>query len=210
MYLPFLGLILVCLEFLRHLRISQAAWVGAAVLAVCSVLTYQRSTLWANPVALWQDAADKSPRKWSPHFWLAHALYESNMCPQAAQAFEAASRLQQPAFDLLLDWGLALDCAGNWQDALVKLQQSSTLQTSAHVESQIGMVYAKHSKWQEALAALAQAERIDPNFEMTYVYRGQIFQSIGNKTAAAIEYKRALALNPLNSAARDLLNGVSQ
>jgi tetratricopeptide (TPR) repeat protein len=210
MYLPFLGLALVCLEFLRRLKASQAVWAGAAILAVCSVLTYQRSAVWASPVALWQDAADKSPRKWRPHFQLASALYESSMCSQAASAFEAASRLEQPSFDLLLDWGLALDCAGNWQDALVRLQQSSTLQPSAHVQSQIGMVYAKHQKFEEALAALAQGERIDPSFEMTYVYRGNIFEAAGDKAAAAMQYQRALALNPLNSAAREALARVSR
>ena len=210
MYLPFLGLVLVCLEFLRRLKVSQAAWVGAAVLAICSVLTYQRSSVWANPVALWQDAASKSPQKWRPHFQLASALSESGDCADAAKAFDAASRLAPPSFDLLLDWGLALDCAGDWQDALVKLQQSSTLQPSAHVQSQIGMVYAKHRKWEEALAALAQAERIDPNFEMTYVYRGGILEATGDKAGAATQYKRALALNPLNSVARDALARVSQ
>jgi tetratricopeptide (TPR) repeat protein len=210
MYLPFLGLVLVCLEFLRRLRVSQAAWAGVAIVTVCSVLTYQRSAVWANPVALWQDAANKSPRKWRPHFQLASALYESNMCRDAAQAFDTASRLEQPAFDLLLDWGLALDCAGDWQDALVKLQQSATLQPSAHVQSQIGMVYAKHNKFEEALVALAQAERIDPSFEMTYVYRGKIFEATGDKVAAATQYQRALALNPSDSDARGSLARVSQ
>jgi protein O-mannosyl-transferase len=198
MYLPFLGLTLVCLEFLRRLKVSQAAWVGAGVLAVCSVLTYQRSAVWANPVALWQDAANKSPRKWRPHFQLASALYESGNCAEAAKAFDAASRLAAPAYDLLLDWGLALDCAGNWQEALVKLQQSSTLQPSAHVQ------------WADALSALSQAEQIDPTFEMTYLYRGKIFEKTGNKVAAATQYQHALALNPLDSDARDSLTRVSQ
>ena len=105
---------------------------------------------------------------------------------------------------------MALDCAGDWQDALVKLQQSATLQRSAHVQSQIGMVYAEHSQWDAALAALAQAQAIDPNFEMTYVYRGKIFEKTGDKAAAAAQYQRALALNPLNSDARDSLTRVSQ
>ena len=210
MYLPFLGLLLVCLEFLRRLKVSHAAWAGAAILAVCSVLTYQRSAVWANPVTLWQDAANKSPRKWRPHFQLASALYESGNCADAAQNFEAASRLEKPAFDLLLDWGLALDCAGDWQNALVRLQQSSALQPSAHVQSQIGMVYAKHNKFDEALAALALGEKFDPNFEMTYVYRGNIFEATGDKAAAAAQYQRAIALNPSNSVARDALARVSR
>jgi len=210
MYLPFLGLVLVCLEFLRRLKISQMAWTGAIILAICSVLTYRRSEVWANPVALWQDASNKSPRKWRPHFQLASAQYESGNCQDAAQSFEAASRLEQPSFDLLLDWGLALDCAGDWQDALVRLQQSATLQPSAHVQSQIGMVYAKHNKFEEALAALAQGEAMDPNFEMIYVYRGKIYQATGDNAAAAEQYRRALAINPYNADARDALGQVSR
>ena len=117
MYLPFLGLVLVCLEFLRRLKVSQAAAAaGVAILAVCCVLTYQRSQVWASPVALWQDASDKSPRKWRPHFQLASAFFESGNCPWQRQHSEAASRLpEQPAFDLLVDWALALDCEGDWQ-----------------------------------------------------------------------------------------------
>lgn len=209
-YLPFLGLILVCLEFLRRLKISQAAWAGGAIVAVCALLTYQRSAVWASPVALWQDAAAKSPQKYRPAFQLASAFYESGNCPQAAQAFESASRLEKPVFDLLVDWGLALDCAGNWQNAVAKLQQAFQMQPSAHILSQIGMVYAKHNRLQEALDTLAQAEQMDPHFEMTFVYRGNIFEATGNKTAAAIQYQRAVTLNPQNPVARDALARVSQ
>ena len=111
MYLPFLGLVLVCLEFLRRLKVSQATLVGRRDLTACSVLTYQRSAVWANPVALWQDAAIKSPQKWRPRYQLAFALMEVGSCQEAAANFEAASRLEQASFDLLLDWALALDCA---------------------------------------------------------------------------------------------------
>jgi tetratricopeptide (TPR) repeat protein len=210
MYLPFLGLVLVCLEVLRRLKISQAAWAGAAIVAVCSILTYQRSAVWASPAALWQDASNKSPQKWRPHFQLASALYESEHCPEAAQAFEAASRLEQPAWDLLVDWALALDCEGKWQDAIAKLQQAFQIEHSAHIQSQIGMVYAKHNKWDDALTALAQAQAIDPAFDMTYVYRGNIFEATGDKAAAAAQYQRALALNPSNSVAQDALARVGR
>jgi len=210
LYLPFLGLVLICLEFLRRLKWSRIVGAGIAILAICSVLTYQRSQVWASPIALWQDAATKSPRKLRPRFQLASAFYESGNCAQAADTFEAASRLEHPAFDLWVDWGLALDCAGRWQDAVAKLQQASMLERSAHIQSQIGMVYAKQSKWQEALAALEQAEKIDPRFDITYLYRGNIYEAAGDKAAAAAQYQRAIALNPVNQVARDALVRVSQ
>ncbi len=210
LYLPFLGLTLIVLELLRRFKSSSAIGAGVAVLTVCSVLTYQRSAVWASPVALWQDAAEKSPRKYRPHFQLASAYFESGDCAPAARAFEEASRLAPPDYDLFVDWGLALDCSGNWQEAVAKLQQAFAIQPSAHIESQIGMVYAKKAKWDEALAALAKAEQLDPKFEMTYVYRGGVFESTGNKAAAAEQYRRALAINPLNPAAKEALARVSQ
>jgi protein O-mannosyl-transferase len=210
LYLPFLGLVLICLEFLRRLKWSQAAWAGIAMLGMCFVLTFERTQIWASPLTLWQDAVVKSPRKFRPRFQLAYAFYVAGNCPQAASTFEEASHMEPPGFNLLVDWALALDCEGKPQDALAKLQQASMLERSAHVQSLIGMVYARQSKWTEALAALAQAERIDPAFDGTYLYRGNIFEAGGDKAAAAEQYRRAVTLNPSNQTARDALARVSQ
>ena len=83
MYLPFLGLVLVCLEFLRRLKIRRrpGSGVGYPRRSVpCSRISAAR----CGPVrsALWQDAATKSPQKWRPHFQLASAFYESGNCPR--------------------------------------------------------------------------------------------------------------------------------
>ena len=210
LYLPFLGLVLICLEFLRRLKWSQMVGAGVAILAVCSVLTYQRSQVWASPIDLWKDAAAKSPKKWRPRFQLAYAYYDAGDFARASDAYEAASHLEPPGFNLLVDWALALDAQGKPQEALIKLQQASMLESSAHVQALIGMVYAKQSKWQEALAALERAEKIDPRFDVTYLYRGNIYEAAGDKASAAAQYQRAIALNPVNQAARDALARVSQ
>ena len=210
LYLPVLGLVLICLEFLRRLKWSQMVGAGVAILAACSVLTYQRSQVWASPIDLWKDAAAKSPKKWRPRFQLAYAYYDAGDFARASDAYEAASHLEPPGFNLLVDWALALDAQGKPQEALIKLQQASMLESSAHVQALIGMVYAKQSKWQEALAALERAEKIDPRFDVTYLYRGNIYEAAGDKASAAAQYQRAIALNPVNQAARDALARVSQ
>src|SRR5579864_4610447 len=184
LYLPFLGLLLICLEFLRRLRTEQIVWGGAAVVVACAMLTYQRSQVWASPLALWQDAVAKSPRKMRPRFQLAYEYYQQGqnygpgegrmLCQQAAGNFEAASKLAPLTYDLLVDWALALDCAGRDDEAIYKLQQAELLENSAHVHAEMGMIYAKSGRVQEALQELAQAEKINPRFEMTYVYRGNI------------------------------------
>ncbi len=72
------------------------------------------------------------------------------------------------------------------------------------------MVYAKHNRTQEALDALAAAESVDPRYEMTYVYRGNIYEQSGDRVAASREYRRAVDLNPANQVARDNLTRVSR
>jgi type IV pilus assembly protein PilF len=73
------------------------------------------------------------------------------------------------------------------------------------VYSQIGMEYAKLAQYTQALDALDQAVKLDPNFGMTYVYRGHIFALQGNKPRAATEYQKALEIDPHNQAARDAM-----
>lgn len=209
-YLPFLGLTLVCLEFLRRLNIAQLTTTGAVVLLICTALTYQRSRVWSSSIALWEDTVAKSPQKWRPRFQLAHAFYEEGQCPQAVQNYEQASKLGPTDVPLLVDWALALECTNRWTEAIQKLEQASTLEPTAHVFSQIGMVYAKHQKYSEALAALLKAEKADPSFEMTYVYRGNIYEVGGDRAAAAREYQRALQINSGNQPAREALGRVSR
>ena len=204
MYLPFLGLALIALEFLRRLRVEQAIGAGAVVLAICAALTYQRNQVWASSMALWQDTAAKSPQKWRPRFQLGYAYYEAGRCGEAAPEYEAASKLSV-TYELLSDWAISLDCAGRAADAIPVMQRALEVENNAHAHAVLGSLYAKTGKRDEALAELNKAETLDPAFEMTYVYRGIVYELGGNKAAAAEEYKHALRINPSNQAARDAL-----
>ena len=95
---------------------------------------------------------------------------------------------------MLIDWGLAYDCASEPDAAIAKLREAAALDPKAHVYTQIAMVYAKQSRWPEALEALAQAEKLDPNYAITYYYRGGIRAKTNDFAAAVADYQRALAL----------------
>jgi protein O-mannosyl-transferase len=210
LYLPFVGLIFIALEFLRRIDLRQATWVSTAILAVCAVLTYQRSEVWASPLALWEDSVAKSPAKYRPRFQLAYAQFELSHCAESAQSYEKASQLGPVDDQLLIDWALALDCANRPDEAVAKLRQALQFRPSAHVYSQIGMIYAKRGRTQEALAALDEAEKINPRYEMIYVYRGNIALQAGDRAGALREYQHAVDVNPSNQAARDALVRVSR
>ena len=63
------------------------------------------------------------------------------------------------------------------------------------------MIYGKNGKYAEALEALAMAATIDPRFDMTYVYRGDVHLAAGDPAAAVQDFRQALAINPQNQPA---------
>jgi tetratricopeptide (TPR) repeat protein len=205
MYLPLIGLLFMAIDFLNRVhptRKSLAAGL-AAVLLISGILTWNRNHVWSSSTALWEDTVAKSSNKARPHFQLAYAYYNENRCQEALPHYEAARRLEQPEPALFIDWALALDCAKRPADALAKLEQAAAIKKDAHVYSLIGMMHGKAGRRDEALSALEMAVKLDPNFDMTYVYRGNVYATAGQFDLAAAEYSRALAINPANGLARD-------
>lgn len=209
LYLPFIGLLFIAVEFLRRWRISKNALITvlAAVLVTEAAATYQRNETWSTPIDLWTDTVAKSPKKLRPRFQLAMAYFQTGHYPEAIEHFEKAAQLEPPNFDLLLDWALAYDGVGKPAEAIAKLREAANIEKSAHVYSQIGMEYGKMGQYPQALDALATAIQLNPNFMggISYVYRGDVFSAQGNKQQAAEEYRHALAIDPGNQMARDKL-----
>ena len=209
MYLPFIGLLLVTVGLLRRWKTTRGTLVTAlgVVLLVEAGITFQRNQLWGNAIDIWKDSVAKSPSKVRPRFQLAYAYYSAGRCDNAVTEFGLAAQQEKPDYSLLIDWALAYDCAGNPSAAIDKLMQAAAVEPSAHVYSQIGMEYAKQAKYPQALDALETAAKLDPNFYMTYAYRGNVYYLQGNKARAAEEFRRALAIDPQNETA---LKGLAQ
>ncbi len=90
MYLPFIGLLFITVEFLRRWKVSRNALIGALalVLVVEGALTYQRNLLWGNAVDIWKDTVSKSPAKYRPSFQLARVEYDAGACSDAVEQYQ--------------------------------------------------------------------------------------------------------------------------
>jgi tetratricopeptide (TPR) repeat protein len=211
LYLPFLGLLLVAFEGVRRIRWSVPALAGAglAVTAVLAAATYQRAGVWGDPLALWTDAVAKSPRKARPHFQYAFALFERGRCPEAVKAFEETAKLQPPAYDLLIDWGLALACAGQDDAALAKFREAVQLEPQAHGYAMIAMLLLRKRDVAGALAELDAADRVQPGSDIAAFYRGAAYEMQGDAAQAVAAYRRAVQSNPRNQPAQEALARLS-
>ena len=204
LYLPFIGLLLVILEFLRRWNPSRNEMIGVlgVVLLLEGAATYRRNELWGNKIAMWQDTVQKSPRKFRPRFQLAYAYYLAGRCKESAREFQYAAAMESPRIDLLVDWALAYDCAGNWQAAVEELRHAASIQETAYVYQLMGNEYGKLGRHPDALDALDTSLRIDPNQWETYYLRANVYQEVGNKLQAVDDLRHALALDPAYLPAR--------
>ena len=199
LYGPMLGFLMIVLDLIRRVRFNRQALAAfAAVPVVLACLTYARASLYGSDIAIWADSVSKAPSKMRPRFQLGYAYYKAQRCPEAVQEFEKTARLEKPDIRLLVDWAQALDCVGKPDDAVAKLNQAAMMERSAHVQSQIGMIRGKQGRMDDALAALDAAEKIDPGFAMTYVYRGNVYLVRGERAKAREQFQRALQLEPSN------------
>lgn len=210
LYFAMLGLLLIVVDVLARLKVDrQALAAGAlALVLLAGFVTHARAEIWSDEVALWEDTARKSPGAWRPHFQLGFAYFKAERYSQALEEFEKTAELHPADPDLLLDWGLAYDGLNQLQPALEKLQESAAMHPTAHVYSQIGMIYGKLEKWPEALAALATAEKLNPAFPDTYVYRGVVHTRTNQLLDATQDFRRALELDPGNQRAQQFLKAV--
>jgi len=210
LYFAMPGLLLILADVLARVKMERKVLAagGLAVVLLAAVVTHARAEVWADPVTLWQDTVRQSPGKWRPHFQLASAYYNAQRCDLAVEEFQKTAALHPADADLLLDWGLAYDCLNQPDLALGKLEQSAVLHPSAQVFSQIGMVYGKTEKWSEALKALAAAERMDPQFSDTYVYRGVVHTRTNQLQDAVQDFRLALTIDPGNVRAQQFLKAV--
>lgn len=206
-YLPSIGLLLIGVDLLRHLRWSTARYaaLAAGLFVVLGAATYVRAQVWSDNVLLWQDSVSKSPNKVRPRLQLGYFEMESGNCNAAVADYEAASRLEKPTYDLLVNWAYALDCAGRTDEALAKLREAEKIEHKAHLYATMGMMLGKQKRNSEALDALNKAAAVNPRFAMTYLYRGNVYMQSGEPARALEDYRQAVKLDPSIEAAQQAL-----
>jgi len=199
LYLSMPGLLLIAVDFLGRWKVERKALAAACLVValLAAGATHARAAVWVSPLDLWQDTVQKSPGKSRVHFQLGMAYFDNGRPDLAVAEYEKTAQIEPADYGLLVDWALALDKLNQPDQALAKLRQAAALKPTAHVHTQIALIYAERAQWKPALEALDTAEKVDPNFAMIYVYRGNIRlkQTPPDPCAAIAEYRRALALD---------------
>jgi Tfp pilus assembly protein PilF len=201
LYFASIGLLLVTADLARRIKLPRATLTAAcgAVLLLATLVTHTRAEAWSSELALWEDSTAKSPNKPRDLFQLANAYLNAGDCTRAVSEFEKTAQHPAdgyPRYNLLVDWGLALNCASQPDQALAKFREAAGLEQTAHVYTQMAKVYGDRGQWTEFDDALNRAQTIDPSFASIYAYRGIEYLKLKRWADAVREYQHALQLDP--------------
>lgn len=205
LYLPFIALLLIVTEGLRRLRGIDDKKLIAALAVVClaaGVQTWRRAHVWSSVIALWEDAAAKSPTKARAREGLGNAYFHARRCKEAAEEYEAAMRLSTPDYTLYYNVGAVFHCLNEPARAEEALLKSAALNPGASAYALLGQVQSEESRFAEALEALSHAQQLDPAYPLTYAYRGNVYLALGRRDEAQQNFNACLQLDPNNELAR--------
>jgi tetratricopeptide (TPR) repeat protein len=207
-YLPMIGLLLMVAEFLVRLRWNERVLAGvlAGIVASAGLLTWNRSQVWASPVALWSDTVEKSPGKARPHLGLAAADFGAHRSPEAAVQYDLANRLDSH-YDATFyaNWAAALEGAGRHQEALQMGRKAVQMGPTAATFDALSRIVALNGDIPQALELLDKGEKSDPAYLPTYIDRADILMAVDRNTEACAAFLKARSLDRRNpSASRGL------
>ncbi len=208
LYLPSIGFFFTALILLYRLagsaRATSLAVIGLAV--VYSIGTYQRSTVWASDLRLWQDTAEKSPEKVRPLMWLGRIYIDRGQYALALQALERGEQYVEQGSEehahLLNNIGLAHANLKDYESAVAAYRRAIQMIPDeplfhSHLAWALIRLGRKEEGWQEFAKAF---EFVDLQPE-PYFLRGQAYFQEGRYREAAADFREAIRLRPGNAAA---------
>lgn len=204
LYLPSIGFFMAVLAALSYLRLNQRSVLRvtlAAVLAVYAVGTFQRSRVWADDLALWQDTVAKSPGKARPWGWLGRVYDGRGQQDQAEQAWIRAEQVvRQGSMEhatLLGNLGLAAARKQNYQQAVDYYQKALEIRAyRPTVRAQLAVALMRLGRTEEGWEQFDRAfGNTTGSYEVLMLHAQELYLA-GRYAESAHDYRMALQLLP--------------
>jgi tetratricopeptide (TPR) repeat protein len=204
MYLAIVGLILVGFELFQHMRVSRpAAWgILTTGTLILGGFCYARNQTWSDPEKLFADAAAQSTHNPRPYINLTEVLVHKNRCDAAIPPLRRAEHLLPGSYPVEVAWGWTLQCLGQREQAMQRLQSAARIRPNSRVYEWIGLLYGEMNRSEEAGRALHTAVDLDPGSVSAHKALALWYESVANLEAASAEYTRSLKLDPRDREAK--------
>ncbi|MGA2140509.1 MAG: tetratricopeptide repeat protein, partial [Verrucomicrobiia bacterium] len=176
---------------------ALGALIGAVVLLVLGVCTWQQAHVYQNLETLWRDTLAKNPNSWMAHNNLSDILMQQGKNEEAIWHLEQALRLKPDDAGWHYNLGNALKQAGKIEEAIARYEQALRIKPDyAEAHCNLGVALKQVGKIEEAIAHYEQALRINPRFAEAHYDLGIALKQVGKIEEAIAHYEQALRIKP--------------
>jgi tetratricopeptide (TPR) repeat protein len=199
LYLSLIGFALFIVWGLQMMVRNRILFYAVMVLglAYLSVLTYQRNTVWKDPVTLWTDVLRKSPRKARPYDNLASAYIEVKNYQAAKQMLYHAIRMDPRNYKTLNNLGLVFLEEGDALHAQEYFEKALRVNPEyAESWSNLGVLYLRTHQPAQAREALLKARSLNPELLEARRNLALMYQQQGDNLRAIEIYQDVLKEDP--------------
>jgi tetratricopeptide (TPR) repeat protein len=205
-YLPSMMLCLIGVLFVY--RWFKPAWPGTVLLvviiAVGAAWTYERNTVYADRITLWQDCVKKSPDKARPHNNLGVALADRGYHDEAIAQYRKTLQIEPYYAETYANIGLSLAEQGKIEDSIPQFLKTLELNPNdAQTHSNLGGVLILLERDAEAIGHLRQALKLNPDSAATHNNLGVALRRLGKLEEAREHFARAQHIDPAYAASSE-------
>jgi tetratricopeptide (TPR) repeat protein len=147
-------------------------------------------------IAEFELAAKSDRQAPSVHFGLGYLYWKMRQYDEAKRAFETELSIDPSNSQALAYLGDIELKNGDQEKALTHLRNAARLRDDisiAHLD--MGVIFTEQKQYQDALAALQRAEKLDPQQPEIHYRLGRLHQSMGNAGAAKSEFAKVQSLH---------------
>jgi tetratricopeptide (TPR) repeat protein len=166
------------------------------VLAALTFLSWRQSTLYADPITLYQAALKTAPDCWLLHDDLGINLNKLGRTEEAINQYRLTLEVKPDDPTAHYDLGNALTKQGHTEEAIEEYRQAIKYKSDyvlAHYN--LANNLAKIGQNQEAIEQYREAVRLQPDFAPAYVNLGNVLSNIGQTQDAIEQYQAALQIS---------------
>lgn len=175
LYLPIFAFAILAADLLAG---AGAAWasakyaVAAVLVLVLCLLSWQRNSLWRDPVLFWADNVKKAPGAYRPVLSLADALFQQGRDAEAVAVY---------------------------RENLPRLVESPAVFRNTKVLLNIGVAFQRTDDLASADKYLRLAVRSNPRYALAHYNLGVVQYHLDDKAAAVDSFAQAARLAPGNA-----------
>jgi len=182
---------------------------GAGLLLVLGLLSWQRASVYQTDEMLWTDTLAKDSNSWLGHNNLGGAvLIHNGQLDEAINQFQKSLEIN-PSYDLAhCNLGIALLRKGRVDEAIAQFQIALEINPRYDIaQCNLGDALLQKGQVDEAMAQYEKALGINPDNAEAHNNLGNILVQKGHVDEAMIQFQKALEINPNYADAHNNLGG---